>query len=96
VTALIEVDLEGLSGFAGTLDRVRARLDAARHELRSADDVLGDRDVVEGLEHFEDHWRDGREKIGDGAKRLSAMVVSSVELYRELDADGASGLQDLW
>lgn len=96
MTALIKVDLDGLSGFAQTLDRVRERLAAAERELRGADDVLGDPEVVDGLEHFEKHWRDGREKIGDGAKRLSAMVVSSVEMYRELDADGKAKVEQLW
>lgn len=96
VSGLISYDLDGLSSLSRTLSRVADGLAAARSELRGADDVLGDQEVVEALEHFEEHWRDGREKIVDGARRISDMIGSSVQLYRELDEQGAAQVQELW
>lgn len=96
VSGLIRYDLDGLSSLSRRLDRVADRLSAARSELRGADDVLGDRDVVQALEEFEEHWRDGREKIVDGARRISGMVGSTVALYRELDEQGAAQARELW
>ena len=89
----LEVDLDGLVSFAGTLDRVRGRLDGARAQLRGADDELGDAAVVEGLEHFEAHWRDGRESIATNAETLSTMVTDSVRTYRQVDDDLTAQLQ---
>ena len=96
VSGLISYDLDGLSSLSRTLSRVADGLAAARSELRGAEDVLGDREVVEGLEHFEEHWRDGREKVVDGARRISDMIASSVRLYRELDEQGADQVRELW
>jgi hypothetical protein len=96
VSGLISYDVDGLMSLSRTLSRVADGLAAARSELRGADDVLGDREVVEGLEHFEEHWRDGREKVVDGARRISDMIGSSVRLYSELDEQGAGQVHELW
>lgn len=96
MSGLISYDLDGLSTLSRTLSRVADGLAGARSELRSADDVLGDRDVVDALEHFEEHWRDGREKVVDGARRISDMISSTVTLYRELDDKGARKAAALW
>lgn len=88
----LSVDLDGLSDFAGRLDRIRESLESAKDSLRGNDDALGDGTVVEALERFEDRWRDGREKIEDNAKTLSTMVTESVATYRQADDDLAASL----
>lgn len=52
--------------------------------------------MVDALEDFEQHWRNGREKIVDGARRIFGMVSSTVALYRDLDEQGAAQAQELW
>lgn len=89
----LSVDLDGLSAFAGRLDRIGRALDGAEQVLRGADDDLGDGRVVEALHRFEDRWRDGRQKVQENAETLSTMVTESVAAYRGVDRDLAGQLQ---
>ena len=87
------VDLDGLSVFAGSLERIRARLAEARDDLRGQDDVLGHDRVVDELNRFEDRWRDGREKIEGNCEALGLMVTQSVAGFRQADTDLAGSLR---
>lgn len=86
------VDLDGLERLVGALERIDGQLERARADLRSGVDVLGDDDVVEGLERFEQRWRDGREAIRENGATLRTMVSESVRTYRQTDSDLAAGL----
>lgn len=71
----LEVDLPGLTRLATALDRIAHGLEAARGELRGADS-LGDEQVVDGVEHFEDRWQHGRKEIRANAQALPLMLTS--------------------
>ena len=88
----LEVDLLGLTRLATALDRIGDGLEAARGELRGFADSLGDEQVVDGVERFEDRWRDGRKEIRANAEALSLMLTESVGAYRQADTDLAASL----
>lgn len=88
----LQVDLDGLSALAGTLGSIGDRLDGARSELSGAHDDLGDLQVVDALDRFEDRWRDGRREIRENGEALATMLTESVRTYRQVDADLASGI----
>lgn len=71
----LEVDLLGLSRLASALDRIGEGLEAARGESRGFVDSLGDEQVVDGVERFEDRWRDGRKEVRANAQALSTMLT---------------------
>lgn len=89
----LEVDLDGLAGLAAALDRIGDRLERAKAELRGAEDALGDEQVVDGVERFEDRWRDGRKDIRENAEVLGRMLTDSAAAYRQVDSDLAAGLR---
>ncbi len=89
----LQVDLDGLSALASTLQRIGSRLDGARAELRSAGDDLGDEQVVSAVERFESRWRDGRQDIADNGEALSAMLTESVRTYRQADSELSRAVQ---
>ena len=88
----LEVDLSGLTRLASALDRISDGLEAARGELRGFADSLGDEQVVDGVERFEDRWRDGRKDLRENAETLATMLTESVRAYRQVDQDLAAGL----
>ena len=88
----LEVDLQGLTRLASALDRISEGLEAAKGELRGFADSLGDEQVVDGIERFEDRWRDGRKDIRANADALSEMLTESVAAYRQVDRDLGSSL----
>lgn len=87
------VDLGGLARLASALDRIGDRLESARSELSGVSDALGDEQVVDGLERFEERWRDGRQELRENAQTLSTMLQESVRTYTDVDADLAAGLR---
>jgi hypothetical protein len=87
------VDLDGLSVFAGELDRIRASLDGTGDTFAAYHDDLGSGTVSGALDDFKDHWDDGRQKITDNAKSLSSMVHESVDTYRKTDTDLSTAIQ---
>ena len=89
----LSVDLDGLSAFAGRLERIGRALDGAEQVLRGADADLGDERVVGALHRFEDRWRDGRQQVKENAETLSTMVTESVATYRRVDGELAAHLQ---
>lgn len=90
----LEVDLEGLDALAAQLHRIRAQLDAGRRTLDATRSDLGSHDVAAALDHFEDHWEDGRESIDENGKTLATMVTESVKAYRDADRELARGLTE--
>jgi hypothetical protein len=88
----LQVDLAGLTQFAGRLDRIRSALESAQDHLRGHDAALGHERVASEVNRFEDRWRDGRDKIEANAETLSTMVTESVGAYREADQDLADSL----
>jgi hypothetical protein len=89
----LQVDLDGLSAFAGGLDRIRSALDATGDTLDAYQDDIGSETVSGALDHFTDHWHDGRMKITDNAKNLSSMVHESVDTYTETDDNLSQAIQ---
>jgi hypothetical protein len=89
----LEVDLDGLSAFAGGLDRIRSALDATGDTFDAYHDDIGSGTVSGALDHFKDHWHDGRRKIMDNAKNLSSMVHESVDTYTQTDDNLAQAIQ---
>lgn len=89
----LEVDLDGLDRLGSALRRIDAALGRARSELRGAGDALGDGDVVEAVERFEDRWRDGREDLREDARTLATMLEESSRTYRDADRRLADGLE---
>jgi hypothetical protein len=87
------VDLDGLAGFAGGLDRIRASLDGTGETFDAYHDDIGSDTVWDALDDFKDHWHDGRKKITDNAKSLSSMVHESVDTYRKTDDDLSTAIQ---
>lgn len=88
----LEVDLAGLDALAGVLRRINAGLDRARGDLRGHSSVLGDEDVTDALERFEDRWRDGREEIQENGETLATMLAESALAYRDTDRKLGSSL----
>lgn len=88
----LQVDLGGLSALASTLTRIGDRLDRARSELSGAQGDLGDPQVAEALDRFEDRWRDGRREIRENGDALATMLTESVRTYRQVDSELASGI----
>jgi hypothetical protein len=89
----LTVDLDGLSAFAGGLDRIRASLDSTGDTFDAFHDDIGSDTVSGALDDFSDHWHDGRKKITDNAKSLSSMVHESVDTYRKSDDDLSTAIQ---
>jgi hypothetical protein len=87
------VDLDGLAAFAGGLDRIRASLDSTGDTFEAYHQDIGSDTVSGALDHFKDHWHDGRQKITDNAKSLSSMVHESVDTYRKTDNDLSTAIQ---
>ena len=85
----LEVDLGGLEALSGRLDSIRSRLHSTRSSVDAVRGDLGSGDVASALDRFEEHWRDGRERLDTGAATLTAMLRESVRAYR--DADGQLG-----
>jgi uncharacterized protein YukE len=90
----LEVDLAGLQALAGRLDDIRATLSATRSTIDTARADLGSGDVARALDRFEDHWRDGRERIDGAAEALTAMLRASVEAYRRTDGELQASLEE--
>ncbi len=88
----LEVDLLGLSRLASALHRIADGLEVARGELRGFADSLGDEQVADGVERFEDRWRDGRKDLQEDAQTLSMMLTESVRAYHQVDQDLAASM----
>jgi hypothetical protein len=89
----LEVDLDGLSTFASGLDRIKSRLDRTGDFLDAFRDDVGSDKIVGRLEHFKDHWDDGRKKITSNADSLSSMVHESLDTYRQADTQLSQAIQ---
>ncbi len=86
------VDLDGLDRLAGALERIQSQLARAKADLHAGSDVLGDSEVVDGLDRFEERWRDGRKSISENAETLHTMLTESVRTYTDADQQLAAGL----
>jgi ABC-type transporter Mla subunit MlaD len=89
----LEVDLDGLVSFASGLDRIRSQLDRTGDFLDAYRDDVGSDKLANRLDHFKDHWDDGREKITSNAESLSSMVHESVDTYRRTDDELSQAIQ---
>ncbi len=88
----LEVDLDGLDALAGRLDTIRSTLAATRSTVDAVRGDLGSGELADALDRFEDHWRDGRERIDGSAQTLTTMVRASVTAYRDADGQLATEL----
>ena len=89
----LEVDLAGLEVLAGRLDTIRSTLASTRSTVEAVRGDLGSPDVAGALDRFEEHWRDGRERLDEGAGTLTAMLRGSVDAYRQADGELGARLE---
>jgi ABC-type transporter Mla subunit MlaD len=87
------VDVDGLQTLADRLESIRARLDAGSRTMRAVAGHVGSSQVYTACEDFEDHWRDGREKIDGNAENLARMLHSSADAFRDTDEQLRSELE---
>ena len=88
------VDLDGLDAFAAQLNRITDGMNATRRLIDAARSELGSSDVANALDHFEDRWEDGREKIDANGKTLATMVTESTKAYRKADTELTTSLNE--
>lgn len=87
------VDVDGLEALAATLESIRQRLDATRSVIRAVQDDVGSGDVWSALDHFENHWDDGRGRLDENAKNLAATLRDSAAVYRDTDEQLATDVE---
>lgn len=86
----IPIDL--LEDFAHRLGSIVTRLDDTKAVFRAFEEDMGDASVVEALDHFESHWKDGRGDIHKQLSGLEKMAGTVVREMRKVDTDLAQQL----
>lgn len=87
------VDGDGLSSLADSLDSIRDAMGERRTRMSSVRGDVGSGKVADALEHFDDHWEDGREKVDKSAESLSSMLRTSLATFRDTDEQLKKDLQ---
>lgn len=86
------VDVDGLDVLVGTIKRIQQGLDDTPSVVDDSSGVMGSSDVSGAMDHFQDHWHDGRKHINDNADTMTSMLGDSVQAYRKTDNDLSSSL----
>lgn len=90
----LQVDTEGLRTLSRTLAEVRGALDATRRIIDAGRDALGDNDVYDALNDFENNWDDGRGQINNNMQAMQEILDESANAYETTDGDLATQLHD--
>lgn len=90
----LEVDVHGLESLVTSLAQVRQGLEETRAVVDSSESALGSTDVAHALDDFEDHWDDGRGRIGENIEAISGALSDSAEAYRRTDDDLRAALRE--
>jgi hypothetical protein len=88
------VDVDGLEALVGTIKRVQDGLNSTPDLVRSAAEAMGSGDVAGAMDHFQDHWHDGRKHISDNAETMTSMLGDSAAAYRKTDTQLASSVTE--
>lgn len=88
------VDVEGLAALSGGLRSSVAGLDGTRGMVDAVGSAVGSSDVLDALEGFERHWRDGREQIRKNVDACSDALDEAARAYRDTDEQLAHGLRE--
>lgn len=88
----LSVDVEGLGRMASAMRAVADGLDDTGSVIRGAADAMGSSDVLDALEEFEDHWKDGRGRITDNLDDMEKVLDDSMQAYQQVDQDLTDGL----
>ncbi len=88
------VDVDGLEALVGTIKRVQDGLNNTPDVVTSSADAMGSGDVAGAMDHFQDHWHDGRKHISNNAETMTAMLGDSATAYRKTDSQLASALTE--
>ncbi|MET0930194.1 MAG: type VII secretion target [Aeromicrobium sp.] len=83
----LSVDVEGLGRMATAMREVADGLDDTRSVIDGAGDAMGSSDVLDALEDFEDHWKDGRGRITDNLEDMEKVLEDSMQAYQDVDQD---------
>lgn len=89
----LEVDLTGLESLSGRLDGIRQSLRSTRDTVDAVRGDLGSGELADALDRFEEHWRDGRERLDASAEALGTMLRESVRAYRSADDQLAHAIE---
>lgn len=90
----LSVDVEGLGRMATAMRDVARGLDDTQSVIDGAGDSMGSSDVLEALEDFEDHWKDGRGRITDNLEDMEKVLEDSMQAYRDVDQDLTDALTE--
>jgi len=88
----LSVDVQGLGRMASAMRAVADGLDDTRSVIDGAGDAMGSSDVLDALEDFEDHWKDGRGRITDNLEDMEKVLDDSMQAYLDVDQDLTDGL----
>ena len=84
----LSVDLDGIDGFADSLDRLRAAFDgSAADDIASFADQVAGSGLADALHEFGQRWVSGREVLTSYFQALSTMARTSSAKLRATDVD---------
>lgn len=83
----LSVDVQGLGRMAAAMRSVADGLDDTQSVIDRAADAIGSSDVLEALEDFEDHWKDGRSRITKNLEDMQKALEDSMKAYQDVDQD---------
>jgi hypothetical protein len=89
----LEVDLTGLESLSGRLEGIRQSLRGTRDTVDAVRGDLGSGELADALDRFEEHWRDGRDRLDASAQALGTMLRESVRAYRSADDQLAQAIE---
>lgn len=83
----LAVDITGLEELVTSLARVREGLEGTRRVVDGSAEAMGSSRVAGALDHFEDHWDDGRGRVVRNIDSMSGSVGKAAHAYRDADDD---------
>ena len=86
------VDVDGLDALVGTVKRIKDGLNGTSGLVHDTAGAMGSGEVAGAMNHFQDHWHDGRKHIDKNADTMISMLSSAVSAYRKTDGQLADGL----
>jgi uncharacterized protein YukE len=89
----LSVDVQGLGRMASAMRAVADGLDDTQSVIDRAADAFGSSDVLEALEDFEDHWKDGRGRIVKNLEDMEKALDDSMKAYEDVDQDLTDALK---
>jgi hypothetical protein len=90
----LTVDVDGLEALVATITRVQDGLNNTPDVVSSSADAMGSGDVAGAMDHFQDHWHDGRKHISNNAETMTSMLGDSAKAYRTTDNDLARSVTE--